>query len=74
MATYHYPLILSIDQLHSAGAAGNFLAPFLQLSNNAFRTVLEIDLMGAWNTAKATVPYLLEAAKKAPGEGMHPIS
>ena len=26
----------------SAGAAGNFLAPFLQLSTNAFRAVVEI--------------------------------
>lgn len=28
------------------GAAGNFLAPFRDLSYNAFRTVIEIDLLG----------------------------
>ncbi|KAF2236219.1 oxidoreductase [Viridothelium virens] len=50
-----------------AGAAGNFLAPFLQLSTNAFRAVVEIDLMGAWNTAKLTVPYLLKSVSKNKG-------
>lgn len=48
----------------SAGAAGNFLAPFTQLSNNAFKTVIDIDLMGSWNTAKVTAPYLIKAASK----------
>jgi 2,4-dienoyl-CoA reductase [(3E)-enoyl-CoA-producing], peroxisomal len=28
------------------------------LSSNAFRTVLEIDTLGSYNTLKATVPYL----------------
>jgi NAD(P)-dependent dehydrogenase (short-subunit alcohol dehydrogenase family) len=28
------------------GAAGNFLSPFENLSPNAFRTVIEIDLIG----------------------------
>lgn len=37
-----------------AGAAGNFLANFANLSSNAFRTVVEIDLIGSYNTAKAT--------------------
>ncbi|KAL6897429.1 hypothetical protein GGI43DRAFT_385298 [Trichoderma evansii] len=52
-----------------AGAAGIFLAPFLKLSANAFKTVIDIDLMGSWNTIKATVPYLLEYARKHPGSG-----
>lgn len=41
-----------------AGAAGNFLSPFTSLSSNAFRTVTEIDLVGAFNTAKATFDEL----------------
>ena len=48
----------------SAGAAGNFLCPIMQLSTNAFRTVIDIDLIGCWNTLKATLPHLLESAAK----------
>jgi NAD(P)-dependent dehydrogenase (short-subunit alcohol dehydrogenase family) len=48
---------------NSAGAAGNFLAPISQLSSNAFRTVMEIDVLGSYNTLKATLPYLRESAK-----------
>ncbi|KAG2220230.1 hypothetical protein INT45_008771 [Circinella minor] len=40
------------------GAAGNFLAPFQKLSYNAFRTVIEIDLMGTWNLTKAASEYI----------------
>ncbi|KAI8852419.1 hypothetical protein BC829DRAFT_385082 [Chytridium lagenaria] len=42
------------------GAAGNFLAPAEKLSPNAFRTVVEIDLIGTFNTCKAALPYLKE--------------
>ena len=37
------------------GAAGNFMAPLEGLSSNAFRTVLEIDLVGTYNTCRATM-------------------
>ncbi|KAG2220231.1 hypothetical protein INT45_008772 [Circinella minor] len=40
------------------GAAGNFLASFQNLSYNAFRTVIEIDLMGTWNLTKAASEYI----------------
>jgi len=40
------------------GAAGNFLAPISSLSNNAFRTVIEIDLLGTYHTIKATLPHI----------------
>ncbi|KAF8919471.1 2,4-dienoyl-CoA reductase [Mucidula mucida] len=40
------------------GAAGNFLAPISGLSENAFRTVLEIDTLGTYNTIKATLAHL----------------
>ncbi|WVO14286.1 hypothetical protein L204_101918 [Cryptococcus depauperatus] len=46
------------------GAAGNFLAPIYGLSENAFRTVVEIDLLGTYNTLKATLP-LLRASRGA---------
>ncbi|KAF2215267.1 hypothetical protein CERZMDRAFT_35971 [Cercospora zeae-maydis SCOH1-5] len=52
-----------------AGAAGNFLAPMSQLSPNAFRTVMEIDTLGSYHTAKAVLPYLVESAKKYPNTG-----
>ncbi|KAJ7929575.1 2,4-dienoyl-CoA reductase [Mycena leptocephala] len=40
------------------GAAGNFLSSISGLSENAFKTVLEIDTMGTFNTIKATIPHL----------------
>lgn len=47
----------------SAGAAGNFLASINQLSVNAFKSVMEIDVLGSFHTLKATLPYLVESAK-----------
>lgn len=35
-----------------ADAAGNFLCPAISLSFNAFKTVMEIDTMGTFNTSK----------------------
>jgi len=55
-----------------AGAAGNFLSPISELSANAFRTVIEIDTIGSFNTLKATLPYLVESAKKNPNTGHNP--
>ncbi|CAD6504012.1 BgTH12-05750 [Blumeria graminis f. sp. triticale] len=49
-----------------AGAAGNFLAPIKGLSVNAFRTVIEIDTLGSYNTLKATLPHLLASATRNP--------
>lgn len=48
----------------SAGAAGNFLAPMNQLSVNAFTRVIEIDLLGSYNTVKAVLPHLIASAKQ----------
>ncbi|KAJ5833588.1 Glucose/ribitol dehydrogenase [Penicillium riverlandense] len=47
-----------------AGAAGNFLASIEQLSVNAFKSVMDIDILGSYNTLKATLPHLVESAKK----------
>lgn len=41
-----------------AGAAGNFPAPAEKLSANGFKTVLEIDLLGAFNAASAAFEQL----------------
>lgn len=50
--------------MNSAGAAGNFLASINQLSTNAFKSVIDIDVLGSYNTLKATLPYLIESGKK----------
>ncbi|KAI4795931.1 short chain dehydrogenase [Aureobasidium sp. EXF-8845] len=52
-----------------AGAAGNFLAPMSQLSANAFKSVIDIDVLGSYNTVKATLPYLVQSAKTSTGGG-----
>ncbi|CAH0015641.1 unnamed protein product [Clonostachys rhizophaga] len=49
-----------------AGAAGNFLAPFSDISTNAFKIVMDIDVLGSVNTAKATMPHLVGSAKRNP--------
>jgi NAD(P)-dependent dehydrogenase (short-subunit alcohol dehydrogenase family) len=41
-----------------AGAAGNFLCPAEELSPNGFRTVIEIDLLGAFHTSRAAFEQL----------------
>lgn len=41
-----------------AGAAGNFLADFNHLSSNAFKSVVDIDLLGSFNTVKACFKQL----------------
>ncbi|KAI2635277.1 hypothetical protein GGS21DRAFT_538993 [Xylaria nigripes] len=49
-----------------AGAAGNFVAPISGLSSNGFKSVMDIDVLGTYNTVKATIPYLIESAKRNP--------
>jgi peroxisomal 2,4-dienoyl-CoA reductase len=41
-----------------ASAAGNFLAPAATLSANGFRSVIEIDLCGTFNLARASFEHL----------------
>ncbi|MCJ1418704.1 hypothetical protein MMC32_005054 [Xylographa parallela] len=52
-----------------AGAAGNFLAPMRQLSTNAFKSVIDIDVLGSYNTLKATIPQLMKAAAASRADG-----
>lgn len=41
-----------------ANAAGNFVVPFTDMSFNAWRTVVDIDLHGTFHCAKAAHPHL----------------
>lgn len=41
-----------------AGAAGNFLADVSELSTNAFKSVVDIDLLGTYNVFKAGHAYV----------------
>ncbi|WP_103730640.1 SDR family oxidoreductase [Novosphingobium sp. HII-3] len=41
-----------------SGAAGNFLAPVIALSPNAFRTVIDIDLIGTFHVFKACYDFI----------------
>ncbi|KAH8205250.1 hypothetical protein TruAng_000497 [Truncatella angustata] len=53
-----------------AGAAGNFLAPITSLSSNAFKSVVDIDLLGSYNTFKATASHLIRSAAENPSPGV----
>lgn len=55
-----------------AGAAGNFLASIDQISPNALKSVIDIDVLGSYNTVKATLPYLKESAAKHKTDGKTP--
>ncbi|MCC5868052.1 MAG: SDR family oxidoreductase [Gammaproteobacteria bacterium] len=52
-----------------SGAAGNFLAPAAEMSANAFRTVVEIDLLGTFNVLRAAYALL-----RKPGASLISIS
>ena len=47
----------SIDTV-VAGAAGNFVAPAKDLTSNGFKSVMDIDTLGMFNTASAALPHL----------------
>jgi NAD(P)-dependent dehydrogenase (short-subunit alcohol dehydrogenase family) len=52
-----------------SGAAGNFLASALDMSPNAFKTVIDIDLLGSFNVAR-----LAHAHLRRPGASVIQIS
>lgn len=41
-----------------SGAAGNFLSPVVGLSPNAFKTVIDIDLLGTFNVLRACYDHI----------------
>ncbi|KAH6867259.1 oxidoreductase [Thelonectria olida] len=45
------------------------LAPIDGLSANAFKSVVDIDLLGSYNTLKSTLPYLLASAARNKNPG-----
>ena len=49
----HSTMAMFSNNYSSSGAAGNFLCPASSLSANGFKTVMEIDAMGAFNSSKA---------------------
>jgi len=51
------------------GAAGNFPAPAMGMSANGFKAVIDIDLLGTYNTCRAAYPYL-----RKPGASIISIS
>ena len=51
------------------GAAGNFPAPVAAMSANGFKAVIDIDLLGTFNTCRAAYPFL-----RKPGASVLSIS
>src|SRR5260370_31242012 len=51
------------------GAAGNFPAPVIGMSTNAFKSVIDIDLIGTFNTCRASYEHL-----RKPGASVISIS
>ena len=41
-----------------SGAAGNFFVPAAKMSPNAFKTIIDIDLIGTFNVLSAAYPHL----------------
>jgi NAD(P)-dependent dehydrogenase (short-subunit alcohol dehydrogenase family) len=64
-----------IDVLIS-GAAGNFLAPALKVSANAFKTDVDIDLLGTYNVFRASWDHLTRPGASliaiTAGQAVHP--
>ncbi|KAF2152103.1 sporulation protein SPS19 [Myriangium duriaei CBS 260.36] len=52
-----------------AGAAGNFLSPLSTLSPNAFKSVMDIDVLGSFNALKPCLPHLLSSRSRSPSSG-----
>lgn len=53
-----------------AGAAGNFVSRASDMSSNGFKAVMDIDLLGSFNTFRAVLPHL----SGAPGGRLLAIS
>jgi len=41
----------------------------MQLSANAFKSVIDIDVLGSFNTLKAALPHLLKSAAASKADG-----
>lgn len=47
------------------GAAGNFISPLSGLSTNAFKTVMDIDVLGSFNALKPCLPHLVASSQRS---------
>jgi NAD(P)-dependent dehydrogenase (short-subunit alcohol dehydrogenase family) len=60
-----------------SGAAGNFLASVLGMSANAFKSVVDIDLLGTFHVLRACYPYLNRPGASlisiTAGQAVHPM-
>jgi NAD(P)-dependent dehydrogenase (short-subunit alcohol dehydrogenase family) len=60
-----------------SGAAGNFLAPVLGMSANAFKSVVDIDLLGTFHVLRASYAYLNRPGASlisiTAGQAVHPM-
>ena len=60
-----------------SGAAGNFLAPAIGVSANAFKTVIDIDLLGTFNVFRASFDHLTKPGASliaiTAGQAEHPM-
>lgn len=60
------------------GAAGNFVCPAEKLSPNGFKTVVDIDLLGSFNAARAAFAQLAQTGGNAlfisAGQALHPYA
>lgn len=60
-----------------SGAAGNFLAPVVGMSANAFKTVIDIDLIGTFNVFRASFGFVRKPGASliaiTAGQGTHPM-
>lgn len=64
-AAEHYGMV----DILICGAAGNFPAPVMGMSANGFKAVVDIDLLGTYNTCRAAYPHL-----RKPGASILSIS
>ncbi|QGZ93775.1 SDR family oxidoreductase [Terricaulis silvestris] len=59
-----------------SGAAGNFMAPAIGMSPNAFRTVVDIDLIGTFHVLRASYEFLRKPGASVisitAGQAVHP--
>lgn len=60
-----------------SGAAGNFLSPVLGMSANAFKTVIDIDLLGTFNVLRASFAHIRKPGASlisiTAGQGVRPL-
>ncbi|KAK0890092.1 peroxisomal 2 4-dienoyl-CoA reductase sps19 [Friedmanniomyces endolithicus] len=62
-------IVADVRDMKAMDAAAERCATELALSSNAFKTVMEIDTLGSFHTAKAVLPYLAQSVQKHKNSG-----